>query len=238
MIEHIERYPRVRDKAIFVGDPDDIVGGTFGPGLPDIRGWTERNFAFSGYITGIDPEEIAQRNELRRRFGYAEDEAVAIVTVGGSGVGAALLKRIIAAIPAARRRLPALRFVIVAGPRIDPASLPHLPGAEIHGYIADLHLHLAACDIALVQGGLTTCMELTAAKVPFLYFPLHNHFEQNFHVRHRLARYAAGICMDYATATPDEIAAAIDAGLGRRVSYRDVESDGSTRAARLLAELF
>lgn len=150
---------------------------------------------------------------MRRRFGYAEDETVAIVTVGGSGVGAALLKRIIAAIPAARRRL-------------------------IHGYIADLHLHLAACDIALVQGGLTTCMELTAAKVPFLYFPLLNHFEQNFHVRHRLARYAAGICMDYATATPDEIAAAIDAGLGRRVSYRDVESDGSTRAARLLAELF
>ena len=30
MIEHIERYPRVRDRAIFVGNPDDIVPGTFG----------------------------------------------------------------------------------------------------------------------------------------------------------------------------------------------------------------
>jgi hypothetical protein len=39
MIEHIARYPRVRDQAIFVGDPDDIVPGAFGPGLPAIRDW-------------------------------------------------------------------------------------------------------------------------------------------------------------------------------------------------------
>ena len=34
MIAHIARYPRIRDRAIFVGDPDDIVPDTFGPGLP------------------------------------------------------------------------------------------------------------------------------------------------------------------------------------------------------------
>ena len=34
MIEHIERYPSLRDRAIFVGDADDIVPTTFGPGLP------------------------------------------------------------------------------------------------------------------------------------------------------------------------------------------------------------
>ena len=54
----------------------------------------------------------------------------------------------------------------------------------------DLDRHLAACDLALVQGGLTTCMELAAAGTPFLYFPLRNHFEQNFHVAHRLAATA------------------------------------------------
>ena len=31
MIEQIARYPRVRDRSIFVGDPDDIVPDTFGP---------------------------------------------------------------------------------------------------------------------------------------------------------------------------------------------------------------
>ena len=42
MIEHVERFPRLRDRAIFVGDPDDIVPDDFGPGLPSIRDWTER----------------------------------------------------------------------------------------------------------------------------------------------------------------------------------------------------
>jgi hypothetical protein len=39
MIEQIARSPRVRDRAVFVGDPDDIVPERFGPELPDIRGW-------------------------------------------------------------------------------------------------------------------------------------------------------------------------------------------------------
>ena len=52
MIEHVERFPRLRDRAIFVGNPDDIVPDDFGPGLPAIRDWTERHYAFSGYITG------------------------------------------------------------------------------------------------------------------------------------------------------------------------------------------
>jgi UDP:flavonoid glycosyltransferase YjiC (YdhE family) len=88
-----------------------------------------------------------------------------------------------------------------------------------------------------VQGGLTTTMELAAAKRPFLYFPLRHHFEQNFHVRHRLDRYGAGRCMDYATSDPDLIAAAIVDHIGAPVAYGDVETDGAARAARLIAEL-
>ncbi|MGH2712982.1 MAG: alpha/beta fold hydrolase [Thermoleophilaceae bacterium] len=37
MIEHIARFPRVRDRAIFVGNSEDIVPDPFGPGLPAIR---------------------------------------------------------------------------------------------------------------------------------------------------------------------------------------------------------
>ena len=237
MIEHIERYPRVRDRAIFVGNPEDIVAGTFGPGLPEIRDWTARHFDFSGYITGIDPGEIADRSALRERLGYGEAEKVCIITVGGSGVGASLLRRVIEAAAIARKRLPELRFIAVAGPRIEPAALPQVADVEIRGYVSDLHRHLAACDLAVVQGGLTTCMELTAARVPFLYFPLQNHFEQNVHVRHRLARYGAGLCMDYAKTTAEEIAAAILAELGQQPAYRSVERDGDARAAELLADL-
>lgn len=100
-----------------------------------------------------------------------------------------------------------------------------------------LDRHLAACDLALVQGGLTTCMELAAAATPFLYFPLQNHFEQNVQVAHRLDQYGAGRRMDYATATPDSIAQAMIDALSPPVVSRLVETDGARRAAAMLSEL-
>ena len=233
MIEHIARFPRLRDRALFVGNPDDVVGESFGPGLPPIRDWTEQHYDFAGYVTGFDPRKLGDRGEL----GYRDDERVCIVTVGGSGVGAHLLRRVIAAFPEAKERVPDLRMVVVAGPRIDPESLPRHDGLEVRAYVHDLYRHLAACDLAIVQGGLTTAMELTASRRPFLYFPLRHHFEQNFHVRHRLSQYGAGRCMDFETDGPSEIAAAIAGEIGREVDYRPVETDGAARAAALIAEL-
>ena len=233
MIEHIARFPRLRDRAVFVGNPEDIVPDSFGPDLPVIRDWTEQNYDFAGYVTGFDPRDLGDREAL----GYRDDERVCIVTVGGSGVGAHLLRRVIEAFPAAKERVPDLRMIVVAGPRIDPAGLPQHDGLEVRAYVHDLYRHLAACDLAVVQGGLTTSMELTANRRPFLYFPLGHHFEQNFHVRHRLSRYGAGRCMDFETDGPDEIAAAIADEIGREVDYRPVETDGAARAAGLIAEL-
>ncbi len=237
MIEHIARYPRLRDRAIFVGNPDDVVGERFGDGLPRIRDWTEQNYDFAGYVTGFDPGELSDREALRAELGYGADERVCIVTVGGSGVGGDLLRRVVDAFPAARERMPGLRMVVVAGPRIDPATLPAHDGLDVRGYVHDLYRHLAAADLAVVQGGLTTTMELTANRRPFLYFPLRHHFEQNFHVRHRLGRYGSGRCMDFEEDGPGEIAAAIEDEIGREVDYRPVEGDGAARAAGLIAEL-
>jgi pimeloyl-ACP methyl ester carboxylesterase/predicted glycosyltransferase len=237
MIEHIARYPRVRDHAIFVGNPDDIVPDAFGPDLPLIRDWTRDHYSFAGYVTGFDRSDFADRARLRHELGYRVDEQICIVTVGGSGVGGHLLRRVIEAFPEAKRRVPALRMVVVTGPRIDPRTLPQHEGLELRGHVHRLYRHLAACDVAVVQGGLTTCMELTANRRPFLYFPLAHHFEQNFHVAHRLDRHRAGRRMDYATTDPDAIAAAIVAQLGSTVDYHPVDTDGATRAASLIAEL-
>jgi len=118
---------------------------------------------------------------------------------------------------------------MVAGLRIDPATLPAQDGLELHGYVHDLYWHLAGCDLAVVQGGLTTTMELTAARRPFIYMPLQHHFEQNFHVRYRLDRYGAGRCVDYEDTGPESLAQAIAGEMDRPVGYRPVETDGAAR---------
>jgi predicted glycosyltransferase len=232
MIEHIERFPSVRDRSIFVGEPEDIVAERFGPDLPLIRDWTERHFDFAGYIPGFDPRDRGDRAAL----GYG-DEPLCVISVGGSGVGAALLHRALEALPAARERIPELRALVVTGPRIDPASLPQMDGVDVVGYVHELYRHLAVCDVAVVQGGLTTTMELVAAGRPFVSLPLASHFEQQFHVRHRLERYGARTTLQFADASPDRLGALIAELAGSQPSYLPVSGDGAGRAADLIAEL-
>lgn len=235
MLEQRARFRRLRDRSIFVGDPEDVVPDPFGPGLPAIADWVRDEFDFAGYVTGSEP--VADRDALRTELGYRPDEQVCIVTVGGSAVGLPLLRRVLDAVPAVRRHLPGLRFVVVTGPRIDPAALPRRRGVTVLPYVPDLDRHLAACDVAVVQGGLTTCMELTANRRPFVYVPLRHHFEQTFHVRHRLDRYRAGHCLPYDELDADTLAKALLDQLAGPHDHRPVASDGATRAAEMLAAL-
>ncbi len=237
MLEQVERHPRLRDAALFVGDVDDVVADTFGPGLPKIRDWTSDHYAFPGYVTGFTPVEERDRAGIREELGWADGEPVCLVTAGGTGVGLPLLRRVLAAVPEAARLVPGLRTVVVTGPRIDPETLPPTPGVEVHGWVPDLYRHLAACDLAITHGGLTTTMELTANRRPFLYVPLRRHFEQNLHVPHRLARYRAGRRMEWDELEPDALATAIAAEIGREVDYLPVDPGGAARTAARLAEL-
>ena len=230
MIEHLDRFRRVRDRSIFIGDPDDIVPDRFGPGLPLIREWTEQHYDFAGYVVTASDMAVAPARP-------AGQPPLVVVAVGGSGVGTGLLGKAAAALPAARRLVPGLRMLIVTGPRIDPASLPAADGLEVHGYLPDLPDRMAGADLAVVQGGLTTTMELVAARRPFIYFPLANHFEQQRHVRHRLERYQAGRPMDYARTSPDQLAKAIAEEIGRPARYRPIEPGAAARAAAMIAEL-
>jgi pimeloyl-ACP methyl ester carboxylesterase/predicted glycosyltransferase len=234
-VERMRRYPRLRDRSLFVGNPGDLVDAPLGPGLPTVREWTRERYAFTGYVTGSVPP--ADRQALRAELGYRPDERVCLVTVGGSGVGTHLLRRAVQAFPLAEKRVPGLRMVAVAGPRIDPAAVPAPEGVEVRGYVPDLDRHLTACDLAVVQGGLTTTMELVAAQRPFLYLPLAHHFEQQMHVPQRLAQYGAGRRLEYSATDVDQLADAIAAEINRAVAYRPVETDGAERAAALLAEL-
>ncbi|MDT4978994.1 MAG: hypothetical protein QOG07_873 [Pseudonocardiales bacterium] len=237
MLEHIARYPRIRDRALFVGELEDVVSEPFGPGLPSIRDWTQAHYDFVGYLSGVSTVPDADRAGVRAELGYRDDEQVCVVAVGGTGVGASLLGRVIEAYPVVQHALPDLRMVIVAGPRIDLRALPAHPGLDVRAFVPDLWRHLAVCDVAVVQGGLTTTMELVANRRPFVYVPLRNHFEQQVHVRRRLERYRAGRCADYADLHPDALAELITQELANPVTSLPVTGGGEARAAALIADL-
>src|SRR5262245_40024086 len=74
MIGHVERNPGVRDRAIFVGTPDDIVPLSFGKDLPAMRDWIPRHFDFSRYVLGQHPADFGPRGDLRHAQGYSDDE--------------------------------------------------------------------------------------------------------------------------------------------------------------------
>ena len=198
MLEQRARHRRVRDRQVFVGNPEDVVDESFGPGLPNIREWTAENYEFAGYVTGFEPPTDHEVARSRRELGYARRRRALHRRrrrVGGRG---ALVRRVLDAVPA--RSGPGPR---TCGSWSSPdrgwnqRRLPSVDGATVRGYVPDLYLRMAAADVAVVQGGLTTTMELAAARVPFIYVPLRHHFEQNIHVHHRLQNYRAGRRADY-----------------------------------------
>jgi pimeloyl-ACP methyl ester carboxylesterase/UDP:flavonoid glycosyltransferase YjiC (YdhE family) len=237
MIEHVENHPGVRDLSVFIGNEDDIVPHRFGPGLPSIRAWTEAHYQFSGYVLPFDPGSLPDRASLRRQLGHDPDRPLIVATVGGSAVGAHLLRRIAQAFELYHVEQPETELLLVCGPRIDPGQFAPQPGMKVVAYVHDLFLTLACCDLAVVQAGLSTTMELIANQRPFIHIPLRNHFEQNFHVANRLRRYCAPPPTDYDEATPQRLAAQMRQRLRSEVRYAPVEKDGARKVAQLIAPL-
>ena len=162
MIEHIERYPRLRDRAIFVGEARrHRARHASGPDLPAIRDWTEEHYDFSGATSPASTRpssptarRCAPSSATRRRAGLHRHRRRLrrrrpSAAPGDRGVS----RRPSGASRAAhdRRRRPAHR------PRV---AARRTPASRCARYVHDLYRHLAACDLAVVQGGLTTTMEL------------------------------------------------------------------------------
>ncbi|HEV2139789.1 MAG TPA: alpha/beta fold hydrolase [Candidatus Dormibacteraeota bacterium] len=237
MIEHVDGHPGLRDLSIFIGDPADVVPRGFGPGLPSIREWTESHHRFAGYVLPFDPSTPTDPETVKRRLGYDPDTKLIVASVGGSAVGIHLLRRIASAFSLLRREMPGAELLMVCGPRIDPYEFAGRPGVRAVGYVHELSQTLASCDLAVVQGGLSTTMELVTSRRPFIYLPLRNHFEQNFHVAHRLRRYGAPPPTDYDDATPERLALQMAERLRAPVGYAPVEAGAAARAAGLIAPL-
>lgn len=236
-IDHLRLHPDVRDLSVMVGDEADVLDRPFGPDLPNMRGWAREHFRFPGYTYHFDPRRYRDRAAVRRQLGYEDGERIVLASIGGTRVGRRLLDKCARAFTRIAATVPDTRLILVTGPRLAADDFPGHPQIEVRPFVPDLFLHHAAADLAIVQGGLTTTMELAALRTPFLYFPLRNHFEQQFFVSRRLDRLGAGVRMDYDRTSEDELAAAILERLGKTAEWGEVPADGTAHAARLIAGL-
>jgi len=103
--------------------------------------------------------------------------------------------------------------------------------------VHNLFEHLACADAAIVQGGLSTTMELVAMRRPFAYVPLRKHFEQQAYVSYRLRHYGVQNRLEYADLTPGSVEETFRRLIGAQVTYREVPRDGARRVALQVASL-
>ena len=226
--------PTQEDLTLFIGEPEDVPDKPFGFLLPNRREYARRYYHFVGYAFPFDPADYSDKEKVRAALGYDEECPLVVCSVGGTSVGADLLRLCVASYPHIQERVRDVRMVVVCGPRIDPASIEVPSGVEVRGYVPRLYEHLGACDVAVVQGGGTTTLELTALRRPFIYFPLEGHFEQNLVVAKRLARHGAGERLLYSRTTPEALAEAVVWQLGREASWPEIPTDGARQAAKLI----
>lgn len=127
-------------------------------------------------------------------------------------------------------------MVLVCGPRIDPGQLEIPEGVTVLGMVPELWRHFAACDLAVVQGGGTTTLELEALRRPFLYFPIEGHAEQELTIGPRLIRHGAGVRLTMSATSPEALADTIVGNLGKPVAYGPIPTDGARLAAQIILD--
>ena len=230
-------YSVEKNLGLFIGELEDIPDKSLGFLLPNRRNYAKANLEFVGYVLQFDPSKYTNKEDIRKKLDYGEEPLV-VCAIGGTSVGKELLRLCGQAFPIVKEKISNLHMVMVCGPRLEPKSLDVPKEIDVRGYIPALYEHLAACDLAIVQGGGTTTLELTALRRPFLYFPLEDHFEQQVHVAGRLERHQAGVKMSHPHTTPEILAEKIIANLGKKVTYANIPTDGGPKAAKLISRYF
>jgi UDP:flavonoid glycosyltransferase YjiC (YdhE family) len=225
-----------KNMALFVGEFEDIPDKGFGLFMPHRREYARKYYHFVGYIMPFNPEDYAEKQVIRKKLGYS-DSPLVVCSIGGTNVGRDLLDLCGTSYPLLKKEIPDLQMVLVCGPRLSPDSIRVPEGVITKGYVPALYEHFAASDMAVVQGGGTTTLELTTLRHPFIYFPLEEHFEQELNVARRLSRHKAGIRMKYSDTTPESLAESIIQNLGREVNFASIPVDGAYQAVQKIKSL-
>jgi UDP-N-acetylglucosamine:LPS N-acetylglucosamine transferase len=232
-LKEYQKIPPEELTHLFVGEIDDVLDRSFGFLLPKRRDWARKWCKFLGYIVRFDPAEYTDKAAIRTKLGYG-NEPLIICATGGTCLGQELLELCGRAYPFLKKKMPDLRLVMLCGESYGrkPPQVPE--GLGVYRYIPRLYEHFAASDLAIVVGGGSSTLELTALRRPFIYFPLKGQFDQQFFISDRLERHKAGIKMDYDKTTPEKLADVVLANIGKEATWPGIPTEGARRAAQLI----
>lgn len=235
-VQENKKVPKRVITSIFIGEPEDVPDKRFGFLLPNRRASTIKRGNFVGYILHFDPKNYEEKYEIRKKP-ELDSHPLIVCSVGGTSIGLPLLELCCKTFPLIKNKIPGVKMILVAGPRISSGYLKVPEGVIVKEYLPDLYEYFAACDLAVVQAGSSTTLELVALKKPFIYFPVEGHFEQQLHVVPRLERFKAGVKMQYSKTTPEMLAEKIIANIGLKVNYPSIPLDGAKNTVKVLRQI-
>ena len=139
MIEQVTRYPRVRDRALYIGDQATSFPTDSARASRSSATGSSEHFTAIGYINAFDAGDYADVRAVRARLGYEPDRPLLVCTVGGTAVGEHLLRKAVAAWPLIDAEHPDAHCVAggrsSTGPGPPPAA-PRPRGARLRAQIS------------------------------------------------------------------------------------------------------
>jgi UDP-N-acetylglucosamine--N-acetylmuramyl-(pentapeptide) pyrophosphoryl-undecaprenol N-acetylglucosamine transferase len=173
------------------------------------------------HVGPIVRQASADRDTLRRRFGFAKSTIV--VSVGGTDAGRYLIEKTIEAHRRLQGRELDTELVIVSGPSL---KMPDSPGQYRNfGFVDNLHELIYAADLVISLAGRSTIDESIAYGTPGIFIPIKNHFEQE----------AGAARMGYKYDDIFWLESLIEEKLGHRSNAMD--AGGAERAAKIISSL-
>lgn len=197
---------------------------------------------FTGYLRR--PERRRPAREIRQELGATEAPLV-VVSVGGGADGAPVIEAFLEAVR--RKLLDGVVASVVAGPQMpeaDQARLSDLaralPGVTLVPFRNDLESQIAAADAVITMGGYNGVWEAVGAGkrpivVPRVAARMAGSDEQELRAE-RLAALGLGTVVQPDVLTPERLADAVTAELGRGITPAiTLDFDGLDRAGEALA---